>query len=395
MRSTSAAAGGGLSSVWPASAARPEGSHSSSVAIACRSCSPLARAPLEPLLGGGALLARRAHRLERLAGGAVGLGEGVLALRARIRGLLSSRFRPIVLVGQRAAAAAEFDWRLGEAGALLLGERLALGKFSDAGVRAIAPFAPGPLLGGDRLSSRGARLRLARERLRRGARLGEPSPLARRRGARASEAVDQIVAGAESAKRGFRARLARGRLVARGRGAREAFLDRRETRQDLGALSVKFGERLARIVRSRTGCARPLPPFRFRRCRRPRCIDRLGGVDGEHRRGLAGGFGLALEVAETILLGEPARGRRRRFRRGDEAVPAPKIALPRDKALAGLEKPAQGAFLPPAERRRPEPDGGQARAARRRARRADPRPAADQGPRRPRRSATNARAPSH
>jgi hypothetical protein len=50
--------------------------------------------------GGGALLARGAHRFERLAGGAVGLGERGLATGKRVGGLFSRRFR--ARIGRRA-----------------------------------------------------------------------------------------------------------------------------------------------------------------------------------------------------------------------------------------------------------------------------------------------------
>ena len=87
--------------VCPASAARPEGSQSSSVAIACMSSSPRRRAPFDALLRRRALLARRRHRFERLAGGAVGVGERGLAERERVGGLLARGFGLGELVGER------------------------------------------------------------------------------------------------------------------------------------------------------------------------------------------------------------------------------------------------------------------------------------------------------
>ena len=96
---------------------------------------------------------------------------------------------------------------------------------------------------------------------------------------------------------------------------------------------------------------------------------------GAHRRLRALGFGalavgdgaglggIALEVAEAVLLGKPARCRRGRVRRRREAVPAPQIALARDEPLAGPEPRPQGGAVvarddadlrqPPLQRIRP------------------------------------------
>ena len=53
------------------------------------------------------------------------------------------------------------------------------------------------------------------------------------------------------------------------------------------------------------------------------------------------GFGLAQEIAEAVLFGEPPRGGGWGVRGGDEPVPTPEIAFEGHQALAGFEKPAQ------------------------------------------------------
>ena len=105
--------------------------------------------PLDPLLGRRALLARRRHRLERLAGGAVGVGERRLGERERVGGLLAQPFRLVEFVGERVRAAGEFGRRVGDRRPLLLRFRPALGEFRDPGERPIAPLGPRRALGGD------------------------------------------------------------------------------------------------------------------------------------------------------------------------------------------------------------------------------------------------------
>ena len=349
--------------------------------------------PFDALLGSRALLARLSHRLERVAGGAVGLGERRFAQHASVGGLFPRRFRLVVFVCERMAPAGEFDRRVGEPGALLLRLRAALGELRDAGISAIEPLAPRRPLGGDRVAPRCARLRLAGERLRRSARFRECGPLARRGGSRALQAQRDIVARPEMIERGFGIRLALGGLIPRGAGARKGFLDRRKARQGLRTGSLELGEGVARIVRSGARRAHPLPPFRFRSGGPSRRVGRACRRRAENRGRLARGLGFALEVAEAVLLGEPARGRGRRLRRGDEAIPAPEIAFERDQPLAGLEKPAQPLSL----RAGDDADLGQAAGERGRrlqpAQRAVLRPAADADLRQLERSATNA--PAH
>ena len=179
---------------------------------------PRARA-FQALFGGGALLARGAHRFERLTGGAIGVGERGFAERERVGGLLARGFRLAMFVGERAARAGEIGRRVGELRPLPLRFRPALGKLGDAALRMGKPLIPGRPLGDDRDAPRGARRSLAGDRLRRRARFGEGGPLARRDLARVLEALRDIVARPKLLQRGLRAGLAFGGLVARRAGA--------------------------------------------------------------------------------------------------------------------------------------------------------------------------------
>ena len=179
---------------------------------------PRARA-FQALFGGRALLARGAHRFERLSRGAIGVGERGFAQRKRVGGLLARGFRFAMFVGERAAGAGEIGRRVGEAGLFPLRFRPALGEFGDPALRPVAPLIPGRPLGRDRRAAGGARRSLAGDRLRRGARLGEGGPLARRQGARAFEALRDVIARPELIKRGLGVGLALRGFVARRAGA--------------------------------------------------------------------------------------------------------------------------------------------------------------------------------
>ena len=98
--------------------------------------------PFDPLLGRRALLAGGAHRLERLTGGAVGVGERGLAERERIGGLLAQPLGLGELVGEGVGAAGEFGRRGRDRRPLPLRFGLAFGKLGDAGERAVAPLGP-------------------------------------------------------------------------------------------------------------------------------------------------------------------------------------------------------------------------------------------------------------
>ena len=296
---------------------------------------------LDARLRRGAGFARLSHRVERSAGGAIGLGERGLALGAGVGGVLAERLGVIELVGERAAAAGEFGRRVRERLALGLGGGAPFGEFGDLGFRAPAPLIPGAALGGDRCL-RAARASASRVSVCKAARASANSArVAAARRACALESEREIVARRQRRQRAFRQNLALGRFVARGFGAGGGFLDRREPGQRLGALALEFGERRAGAVRSGAGLARALPPFALG----------CGGVS--QRRGgalrlaphdfdrLARGFGLAHEIAEAVLFGETTRGGGRRVGRGDETVPAPEIAFERHQPLADFEKPAQ------------------------------------------------------
>ena len=275
-RSTSTPPGSGASALWPASAARPDGSQSSSLEIACLSSSSLHDARLR-----GALRRPRAARARRSSLRAPG-GRRDRRRRARFRRARARR-RPLcarippghVRPQARGARRAKVGRRVGEAGALPLRFRQPLGEFGDAALRPIAPLMPGRPLAADRGAPRGARRSLARDRLRRRPRFGEGGPLTRRLLARVLEALGDIVARPELLKRGFGVGLAFGRLIARRAGARKGLLDRRQARECLGALALELRKGVAggvRRSRARRGPARaiPFPPRRLRGPRWPR-----------------------------------------------------------------------------------------------------------------------------
>ena len=153
-----------------------------------------------------------------------------------------------MLVGERAPGAGEIGRRVVERGPFLLRLRLAFGEFGDAALRLGKPLAPGRALGGDRAAPRGARLRFARDRLRRRARFGESGALARRSLARLVESLPDGLARPKLIKRGLGVCPALRGFVARGAGAGEGLLDRGQARQRLGALALELSESVASRV---------------------------------------------------------------------------------------------------------------------------------------------------
>ena len=103
----------------------------------------------DALLRRRALLARRRHRFERLAGGAVGVGERGFAERERVGGLLARGFGLGEFVGERMGAAGEFGRSVGDRRPLALRLGAPLGEFGDPAKRAVAPLGPRRPLGGD------------------------------------------------------------------------------------------------------------------------------------------------------------------------------------------------------------------------------------------------------
>ena len=298
----------------------------------------------------------------------VGVGERGLAERERVGGLLARGFGLGEFVGERMGAAGEFGRRVGDRRPLPLRLGAPLGEFGDPGERASAPLGPRRPLGGDGRAPGGAGLGLALERLRRGARFHERRPLLRRRRAGALEGKRDFVAGPEALEGGLGIRLALGRLVQRRAGARERLVDRREPRQGLGALTLEFGEGVAGGVQTYARGAHALAPIGFGCGGLARGFRRGCGLGGERGDRLARGFGLALEVAETIFFKQAPRGRSWRFGRSDEAVPAPEVAFDRNQPLAGLEQPAEPlpsarATMPTCARRRASAGGAATRAA--------------------------------
>ena len=186
--------------------------------------------PFDPLLRRGALLAGQAHRLERLAGGAVGVSKRRLGQGERVSGLLAKPFRLGELVGEGTGAEGEFGRRVGDRRPLLLRFGLALGELGDTAKRAGASLGPGRALDwrSRRAARRGPPSRA--KHLRRGARFHERGPFLRRRGAGAFERARDIVARPQPFKRRRRVRLALGGFVQRAACAGQRLLDRRKPR---------------------------------------------------------------------------------------------------------------------------------------------------------------------
>ena len=232
----------------------------------------------------------------------------------------------------------EDDRRFGQRRQFRLGGGATFADVGDMRVGLAAPLAPRRQLGGDGASPRRARLRFARQILRCRLGLGEFGAFLRRGGARPFERQRQLVARRQRTERRFVLRLAFGRFALLRLGAGQRLVERRQPRQRLGAAPLGRREFVARRI---DGGAR-----------RPRCLARrafgVGRVAqprlGLARRGagdlrrLARRLGLALEIAEPVLFGQPLRRRRRRVGGDDVAVPAPQVAVERDQPLAGLQQ---------------------------------------------------------
>src|ERR1700722_963212 len=82
----------------------------------------------KPLFRSGALLARGAHRFQRLARGAIGVGERGFTERKRVGGLLARGFRLAMLVSKRAARPRKIGRRVGKFRPLSIGFGLPSGE---------------------------------------------------------------------------------------------------------------------------------------------------------------------------------------------------------------------------------------------------------------------------
>ena len=231
----------------------------------------------------------------------------------------------------------------------------------------LAPALPRDALGRDRRAPRPALLGVSREALRGGARLGMRPARFARRGAGALEPQGQLFARNEAGHRRLGLGLALGRFVAGGLGALGRLLLRRAAGDDLGALALIRPERVAGGVGGGAGGADAVAPLGLGGGGLAQRLGRPGRVGAHDFGRLARGLGLALEIAEPVLFGEPARGRGRRLGGGDKAVPAPQVALARDEPLADFEIGGQAV----AGVARNHPDLGEA--ARQGGRRRDPR----------------------
>ena len=157
----------------PASARHPLGLDLQHLDDLVRDLGEPALGALEPLLGAGGVLARRAHGLERGAGGAVGLGQRVLGLRQPVGGGAAGVLRALDLADQALPARREHVRRVGQLIALARGFGGAFRDGRDLRLRAGSALVPGGALGGDRLQPALGMLGLARQRLRLGAGLGQ------------------------------------------------------------------------------------------------------------------------------------------------------------------------------------------------------------------------------
>ena len=117
--------------------------------------------------------------------------------------------------------------------------------------------------------------------------------------------------------------------------------DRRDPGFGLARLPLHGGEHVAGLRQLALRLAPQLAQAPLLALRRAQA---LGGLLGGGARGLgrAARLGLlARQRAQPAALGQPRGGGGRHLRGGDEAVPAPQMALARDEALAGLQQTLQ------------------------------------------------------
>ena len=315
----------------PASAATPSGSTSSTSRISWPMSASRRFAPSWRSSARGQLLARGAHRFERRAGGAIGLGQRGLAARARRRPPCG-RFRPArSRRSARARCCGECCRRVVEARALVRSSRRARLRASRSGcARRLGARVQSATSGviAARRPPRAARPRA--QRLRLGAHFGKAGRAPRASFAHARRALRS------SRRRRRQARRARHRLVARrfGLGSRAdasaglRLVQRGAARGDAVELALALGMALARRIgfalRSRRAVAR------LRLAVAAAAISAVGSC-APPRAGVSASAralsSFALDVGEAIALGEPARGAGRRIGRDREAVPAPQIAF--------------------------------------------------------------------
>ncbi len=296
---------------------------------------------LEPRFAARLRFARPAHRLERGAGLTVGVGKRGFARRKRIGGSLARGFRFLRLRKERAALRQEIVRRVGER--RLLAFRFATARLQLADLRqcALAPRVPCRELARDCFTARLACLRVALQRVERGARFARLGARFRRRATRAIEIGGERLRNVGAGQRGFRVIAAAAEFIAVDGEAAFCLFERGEPRRDLRAPALRGGVALARLVevhaRGAVGLARG--GFFMREALDVRACSLRG-------RGsfVCGGTGLgafAQKILQAIAFGEAAHRRRRRLRRMGEAIPAPEVALARDEALARLQQGMQ------------------------------------------------------
>ncbi len=296
-------------------------------------------------LRAGPRLARSGERFEGEVGGAVGLGEGRLAVGEAVGGVLALRLGGLDLAHQGAAAGEVGVRRLRKGGVLAAGALQALGQIGGGLDRARDPLGPGADLDRDRIAPAPAQVGLVHQglegapRLRSdGALLGDPGPLG-------EETAVEVRRRRQGRKGGLCIPEARLRLRLAGREAGEALLQGRTAGGDLGLAALRRGKPRAGRIEGLPGAPRRLHDLVLARGGGAnRGLRGLGLGAQFFRRGM-GRLRLALEVAEAVLLGQAPGGRGGRLGRRGVAVPAPEIALAGDEALARLQEVAQALAL--------------------------------------------------
>src|SRR5262249_34771352 len=186
---------------------------------------------------------------ERAGGGAIGVGERVLALGELIGGGAAVRLRRFDLADECAPLLFERARGIFEARALGLGLFDARFERRDLRRRAVVACAPGFAIGGDRGQPPRRNLRFARQRLRFRAHLGETLALAFDLAARAGELRLDLGGRRQRFERALRLLAPRGRLVAVRRQSRRCLAQRREARRVAARRALGLGVLLARRLR--------------------------------------------------------------------------------------------------------------------------------------------------
>ena len=301
----------------------------------------------DPCLAAGFFFPRRAHRGERVAGGAIRLGKTRLGLGPIVGRLLARFLGRFDLAHQSLTGGQKYVRRLGKSSQLFCGFLAPRFQRADLAARAIAAGMPGLALFLDAAKTLCARLGVAQMGLQFSAGFGHRGAIVRRRRACHVEPRGQLRRGVQLGERRFGLRVLFAGFAARGIEAEEGFFERREPRGGRGL--VLFGRSLFRAGRLDVA---------QRVLVRLSCRVFGGGGGGKSRLGqlrigfqdaggAARGFRFDREIAEAVFFGETPRGGSRGFGGLRETVPAPQIAFLRDQPLAGFQQRPQGGSFGP------------------------------------------------